>query len=80
MYSSLARAGFAIFSCRSFEGFASKRWNNALDIECYGPEHLPWVLSVGVPFMLFITIGLPLAAWVCLYRNRSGLARYNKLE
>ena len=76
IYSSMARAGFSLFACQSFGlggSLSTTRLQNALDFECYSGNHLQWVFYLGIPFCTCVIIGLPLTAFVILYRNRNDL-------
>lgn len=65
---------FMMLSCKSIGGVADPGASfmlGDLSEPCYSSQHLLFILVLGVPMLIFWVIGIPLFAWVILYRNRA---------
>ena len=61
-YPKFIRGFFQLFSCTRFPGESNtSRLIGCLDTECYSSEHISWFLSIGLPVLLLIVIGFPMA-------------------
>jgi hypothetical protein len=48
-----------------------------LDIKCWEGQHMKWVLYLGIPILAFWVIGIPLYAFILLFKNRKVLDEFN---
>jgi hypothetical protein len=61
-YPKFIRGFFQLFSCTRFPGESNtSRLIGSLDTKCYSSEHISWFLSIGLPVLLLIVIGFPMA-------------------
>lgn len=63
---------FQMFTCR--ELFPGEFFLVAdLDVQCYTPDHMLWMMGVGLFRLVFYVIAIPLGAFFVLYRQRKHL-------
>lgn len=67
LHPTLTIAGFKFFACSRDLGQGHKYLLEDFTIRCFESSHLGWALGVGLPILLFYTVGLPLAT---VYRLR----------
>ena len=61
-YPKFIRGFFQLFSCTRFPGETNtSRLVGSLDTICYSRDHISWFLLIGLPVLLVIVIGFPLA-------------------
>eukprot|EP00898_Chlorokybus_atmophyticus_P006361 jgi/Chlat1/6726/Chrsp50S09098 len=73
----------SLFACRKIDSLgvpydANARavgmyWDQYMNDECYTGTHLAMVLAVGIPSMLIFSLGLPMGAYLMLWRRRMQL-------
>ena len=69
----LATRLFTLFNCASVEGIAGQRFLEAdWSVECNVGDHAAMAV-VGVAFMLLYIVGIPLAMFLLLFKNRRAL-------
>ena len=73
LYSTLIRLYFGLFACTSFAFDDKYRLKGSLDILCGGSTHLKYVFST-LPVVLVLVIGLPVMAFLKLYKANRALA------
>jgi len=69
VYPTLCKQTFRLFNCLEIHG----HWylSQDLEVECYHGTHLTMILLVGIPQILAYVIGLPLMAFVIMYRKHT---------
>ena len=78
MFPRLVQATFSLAACRSL-GDSRLFLVQDLDYECYTPDHISYLLGVGLPGLLIYVLGLPIFAFLLLRSNRSKLHLENTL-
>ena len=73
MYSTLIRLYFGLFACTSFAFDDQYRLKGSLDTLCGGSSHLKYVFYT-LPVVLVLVIGLPVLAFLKLYKANRVLA------
>lgn len=73
----LTRWAISLFTCRTL-GVTADGTEHAflvkdLSFQCYTPKHQLWMYALGVPYLLFYAIGIPLAAFLVLFHVRDKL-------
>ena len=74
----VTRNVFALVSCREMDvGY----WflEDDLDVACYSPRHIQWLMYIGLPCLIAYVIGLPTVALLALRRRRFSLSARSTL-
>ena len=74
IHPNITRQFFMVLSCKSIGGIADPGASfmlGDLSEPCYSAQHVLFILVLGVPMLIFWVLGIPLFAWVILYRNRA---------
>ena len=65
---------FMVLSCKSIGGTADPGASfmlGDLSEPCYSPQHVMFILVLGVPMLILWVLGIPLFAFAILFRNRA---------
>ena len=44
-----------------------------MDYKCHSSDHIAWIMLAGVPTLIIWVIGMPILAFIALYKNRNDL-------
>ena len=44
-----------------------------IDYDCYSTEHVIWIMMIAVPGLIVWVLGIPIFAFIILYKNRHNL-------
>ena len=72
IYPSLIKVAFDLFNCYEIEEGESWLLHD-LQLRCWQSDHLFWSLIIGIPTIIFWVVGIPLAAFMILRRNKTVL-------
>ena len=67
----LTGKAIAFFRCINIHG--TPRKVNDLEIKCWETAHMAWAFGVGVPIIIFWSIGIPLFGVIFILKNRKNL-------
>ena len=79
LYPGLATKIFNVFNCKIINGIGGKVLAADFAIKCYEEKHSIYLI-VAVAFLLVYILGIPLAMFVVLWRNRNHLHFENESE
>jgi hypothetical protein len=71
LYTQLLKNTFMLFACRTLLGEPGKLFlREDVAMVCYEDEHLFWMFGLGLPALLLVVLGFPLAKIHALYTRR----------
>ena len=79
LYPGLATKIFNVFNCKIINGIDGKVLTADFAIKCYEEKHSIYLI-VAVAFLLVYILGIPLAMFIVLWRNRNHLHFENESE
>ncbi|CAI2360059.1 unnamed protein product [Moneuplotes crassus] len=72
LHPNLTQNSLSMFECAAVPELES-RVTIDLDMECLSSKHLLWIFLVAIPMFFIYGIGIPLTAFILLYRSRNNL-------
>lgn len=72
LYPTMCSSSFSLVACQPV-GKMRTFLQRDLEIECYGPNHMPWFVLLALPALLGYVLGLPLIAFILLKKNKHRL-------
>lgn len=70
MHPTLTTRTFMMFACQEVDKDEFYLAQD-LNIQCYTVEHTLWIMSIGLPAVIIFVIGIPLGAFIVLYRRKA---------
>ncbi len=69
MYSTIVRSLFQNFKCINIRGDRHTYLEGALDVQCYGADHMYWIIRICLPVLILLVILPPLVTFIILWRQ-----------
>lgn len=72
IHPTLTSYALRMFKCNNI-GNGISRVEMDIDTDCWSPQHMKWVYSLGLPMLIIYVAGFPILVFVILFTNRNHL-------